>query len=206
MGTLFRLNTDSIHPAPGTRLIKAGEYRQLVEANALLDAARAKASDMERQALEAYEQKKAEGYQDGLEEGKLEHAEKMMETILSSVEFIEGIESTLVSVVTQSVRKIVGDLDDRERIVRIVRNALNVVRGQQKVTVRVAPADEAAVLEAMAAMTAGSSGTSFLTVMADPRLEHDSCILESELGVVDASLQTQLKALENAFQSKIQQQ
>ena len=89
---------------------------------------------------------------------------------------------------------------------RIVRNALNVVRGQQKVTVRVAPADEAAVLEAMAAMTAGSSGTSFLTVMADPRLERDSCILESELGVVDASLQTQLKALENAFQSKIQQQ
>ena len=206
MGTMFRLNNDSIQPAAGTKLIKSSELGRLLEANALLEAAREKAAEMERAALDAYEEKKQEGYLDGLEEGKLEHAEKMMETIISSVEFIEGIESTLVSVVNQSIRKIIGDLDDKERIVRIVRNALNVVRGQQKVTVRVAPADEAAVLEAMAGMTAGSSGSSFMTVIADARLERDSCIIESELGVVDASLSTQLKALENAFKSKIQQQ
>ena len=206
MGTMFRLNNDSIQPAAGTKLIKSSELGQLLEANALLEAAREKAAEMERAALDAYEEKKQEGYLDGLEEGKLEHAEKMMETIISSVEFIEGIESTLVSVVNQSIRKIIGDMGDKERIVAIVRNALNVVRGQQKVTVRVAPADEAAVLEAMAGMTAGSSGSSFMTVIADARLERDSCIIESELGVVDASLSTQLKALENAFKSKIQQQ
>lgn len=206
MGTLFRLNNDGIQPVAGTKRIPHSELGQLCEASELLEAARRKAAEMEQAALYAYEEKRQEGYRDGLEEGKLEHAEKMMETILSSVEFIEGIESTLVRVVNQSIRKIIGDMDDKERIVAIVRNALNVVRGQQKVTVRVAPADEAAILEAMAAMTAGSSGNSFLTVVADPRLEKDSCILESELGVVDASLSTQLKALENAFQSKIQQQ
>ena len=206
MGTMFRLNNDSIQPAAGTKLIKSSELGQLLEANALLNAAREKAAEMERAALEAYEEKKQEGYQDGLEEGKLEHAEKMMETIISSVEFIEGIEGTLVNVVNQSIRKIIGDMGDKERIVAIVRNALNVVRGQQKVTVRVAPADEAAVLEAMAGMTASSSGSSFMTVIADARLERDSCIIESELGVVDAILSTQLKALENAFKSKIQQQ
>jgi len=205
MGTLFRLNTDSLQPAAGTKIVKAAELGQLFEASALLDAARQKAADMERAALEAYEEKKREGYADGLEEGKLEHAEKMMETIISSVEFIEGIESTLVNVVNQSIRKIIGEMEDKERIVAIVRNALSVVRGQQKVTVRVAPADEAAVLEAMAGMTAGG-GNSFMTVIADARLERDSCILESELGVVDASLSTQLRALENAFKSKIQQQ
>ena len=205
MGTMFRLNDDSIQPAAGTKLIKSAELGQLFEASALLEAAREKAASMEKAALEAYEEKRQEGYRDGLEEGKLEHAEKMMETIISSVEFIEGIESTLVNVVTQSIRKIIGEMGDRERIVAIVRNALNVVRGQQKVTVRVSPADEEAVLQAMAAMTSSASGSSFLTVLADPRLEKDSCILESELGVVDASLSTQLKALENAFLSKIQQ-
>lgn len=205
MGTMFRLNDDSIQPAAGTKIIKSAELGQLFEASALLEAARKKAAEMERAALEAYEEKRLEGYRDGLEEGKLEHAEKMMETILSSVEFIEGIEKTLVKVVNQSLRKIIGEMDDSERIVAIVRNALNVVRGQQKVTVRVSPADEEAVLKAMAAMTSGSSGSSFLTVIADVRLEKDSCILESELGVVDASLSTQLRALENAFQSKIQQ-
>ncbi len=128
-----------------------------------------------------------------------------METILSSVEFIEGIENTLVSVVNQAIRKIIGEMDDKERIVSIVRNALNTVRGQQKVTVRVSPADEQAVASALSAMTAGSSGSSFLTIVADARLPRDSCILESELGVVDAGLETQLKALEHAFHSKISQ-
>lgn len=206
MDAMFRLTEGSIHPAAGTKLLKAEEYGLLLEADALLAAAKKQAEEMEQKAREAYEQKREEGYRDGMEEGKLEHAEKMMETILSSVEFIEGIEDTLVSVVNQAIRKIIGDMDDKERIVRIVRTALNTVRGQQKVTVRVAPADEAAVSEALAAMTAGSSsGSAFLTIMADARLPRDSCILESELGVVDASLETQLKALEHAFHSKIRQ-
>ncbi len=206
MDAMFRLTEGSIRPAAGTKLLKAEEYGLLLEADALLAAAKKQAEEMEQKAREAYEQKREEGYRDGMEEGKLEHAEKMMETILSSVEFIEGIEDTLVSVVNQAIRKIIGDMDDKERIVRIVRTALNTVRGQQKVTVRVAPADEAAVSEALAAMTAGSSsGSAFLTIMADARLPRDSCILESELGVVDASLETQLKALENAFHSKIRQ-
>lgn len=205
MGSMFRLNTGSVHPAAGTKIIKAKDYALLLEANELLAAARDKAANMEKQAEAVYHQKREEGYRDGLEEGKLEHAEKMLETILSSVEFIEGIEDTLVNVVNQAIRKIIGDLDDKERIVRIVRNALNTVRGQQKVTVRVAPADEAAVLQAFSAMTSGSSGSAFLTIVADARLSRDSCILESELGVVDASLETQLKALEHAFHSKIRQ-
>lgn len=205
MGTLFRLNTDFVTPAAGTRILKAEEYGLLLEANALLAAAREKAAATEKAAEEAYERKKEEGYREGLEQGKLEHAEKMMETILSSVEFIEGIEDTLVSVVNQAIRKIIGEMDDKDRIVRIVRTALNSVRGQQKVTVRVAPADEEIVAQALAAMTAGSSGSAFLTIVADARLPRDSCILESELGVVDASLETQLKALENAFHSKIRQ-
>ena len=192
-------------PEAGTKCIKADEYGLLVEANDLLAQARVKAEKMEQDAEEAYQKKREEGYQDGLEEGKMEHSEKMLETILSSVEFIEGIENTLVQVVSQAVRKIIGEMDDKERIVSLVKNALNTVRGQQKVTIRVAPADEPAVSQALAMMTAAPSGTSFLTIVSDARLQRDSCILESELGVVDASLETQLKAIENAFQAKIQQ-
>ena len=71
MGTMFRLNNDSIQPAAGTKLIKSSELGQLLEASALLDAAREKAAEMERAALEAYEEKKQEGYQDGLEDAQV---------------------------------------------------------------------------------------------------------------------------------------
>lgn len=201
MVALFRLSTDTPAPAEGVKVIKAAELAPLYEAADLLAAARKRAAEIEAKAQEAYRRRYEEGYADGLEAGKMENAEKMMETVLASVEFIENIENTVVNVVNQSIRKIVGDMDDETRIKRIVGTALNAVRGQQRVTVRVCPTEEPVVTKALAAMTSGS----YLTVVADPRLGPDSCILESELGVVDASLDTQLKALEHAFSSKIKQ-
>ena len=200
MGSLFRLTGDTVTPSAGTRVLKASEAAVLLEANAVLDAARERVADMERKAGEAYERRREEGYRDGVEEGRLEHAEKVMETVLSSVEYIEGIEATLVNVVAVAVRKVIGEIDENERIVRIVRNALVTVRNQQHVT----PADEKAVREGLASMLASvPGGASFLDVVPDARLERGACLLESELGVVDASLETQLKALENALRSKI---
>ena len=197
MGSLFRLTGDTVTPSAGTRVLKASEAAVLLEANAVLDAARERVADMERKAGEAYERRREEGYRDGVEEGRLEHAEKVMETVLSSVEYIEGIEATLVNVVAVAVRKVIGEIDENERIVRIVRNALVTVRNQQH-------ADEKAVREGLASMLASvPGGASFLDVVPDARLERGACLLESELGVVDASLETQLKALENALRSKI---
>ena len=201
MDKLFRLNTDVPSPAPGVKVLKAADVDTLHDAASLIAAAKAHAAEIEKKAEAVYEERFQQGYEDGVEAGKMENAEKMMETVLASVEFIESIENTVVSVVNQSIRKIIGELDDETRIKRIVGTALNTVRGQQRVTVRVNPAEEPTVSKALAAMTSGS----YLTVVADPRLGPDSCILESELGVVDASLETQLKALEHAFTSKIRQ-
>ncbi|HJB65978.1 MAG TPA: HrpE/YscL family type III secretion apparatus protein [Candidatus Mailhella merdavium] len=206
MGTVFRLMGDTIAPHPGTRLLRAEEYSRLLEAGELLAAARDRAEAIRAEAEEAYEARRREGYDDGVMEGRMEQAEKMMETAMQAVEYIENIEETLVGVVTSAVRKIIGELDEKERIVRVVRTALVAVRSQQKVLIRVCPADEAAVRDALSAMIASApGGVSFLDVSADPRMKPGDCILESELGVVDAGLETQLKALENALSSKIKE-
>lgn len=200
MDAVFQLKEKAVPaPAAGTKVLKAAQVAELHESGELLAAAREEAERIRAKAEEDYRVRYDEGYNDGLEAGKMENAEKMMETVMASVEFIETIENTVVDVVNQSIRKIVGEMDDKDRIVRIVHTALHNVRGQQKVTVRVAPADEPVLTEALAAMTQAS----YLTVVADARLEKGSCILESSLGVVDASLSTQLAALEHAFTSKI---
>ncbi len=205
MGSLFQITGDVVRPAAGTRVLKAAGFALLTEANGLLEQARARADEILRKAEEAYQQRKEEGYRDGREEGLLEHTEKLMETVMSSVEFIEGIEATLIDVVNQAVRKIIGELDSDERIVRIVREGLLKVRNQSRVTIRVAPADDKAVRTALEPMLKSASGAeSFLELVPDARLEQGSCILESELGVIDASLETQLRALEKAFTSRIQ--
>ena len=204
MGALFRLSNTVVSPAAGTRVISAAEAGLPLEANELLAAAGRRAQEMDASAKLAYEEQRLKGYEDGQEACRSEYAEKVLEVALQSVEYIEGLEQTIVKVVTDAVERVIGELDDNERIVRIVRTALSAVRNQKKVVVRVAPADEKAVTEGLAAMMAhGHGASSFLDVVMDPRLPAGSCILESELGVVDASLPTQLRALEKAFNAKI---
>lgn len=204
MATLFQLTANSLSPAPQSKIIKAEEVQTILAANEILDTAKKRASEILENAEKAYAERKEQGYLDGQTEGKLEHAEKIMETVLSSVEFIENIENTLVDIVHDSIVKVIGELDDNERIVRIVRTALQHVRNQQQIIIRIAPQDEKYVRNALSAMLTQRQGTGYLDIQADPRLQQGSCILESELGIIDASLDTQLKALENAFRNKIQ--
>lgn len=203
MDALFRLNSTVLPPA-GARIVKAADAAHLLEANAILEAARERAATIVREAELAFEQRKAEGYAQGLEEGRAEHAEKLMETALASVTFIEGMERTLVDVIGEALRKIVGDMDANERIVLVVRNALNGMRGQQTVTLRVSPDDEPAVRQDLSALLdASGRDNGFLRLVADPRMQRGGCLLESELGVVDASVETQLRSLENVLKAKI---
>lgn len=204
MGALFRLTGNNLLPSPEARIIKAADLALMREGQAILDAARERAAEVERAAAEAYEERRQQGYDDGVLEGRMEHMEKMMETAMQAVEYLESMEESLVRVVGSAVRKIVGEMDSNERIVRIVRNALVTVRNQQRVIVRIAPSDESAVRESLGAMLISAPGSvSFLDVSADPRMNPGECMLESELGVVDASLETQFHALEQALASKI---
>ena len=78
MGTMFQMTGGIVAPAPGTRLIRAEEYSRLLEAGELLAAARGRADAIRAEAEEAYETRRREGNEDGVMEGRMEQAEKMM--------------------------------------------------------------------------------------------------------------------------------
>jgi type III secretion protein L len=44
----------------------------------------------------------------------------------------------------------------------------------------------------------------FLEVKVDPRLPADGCVLETEFAVIDATVETQLRAIEKALIQSIQ--
>lgn len=204
MGSLFRLTADTVLPQAGARIIKAADTASFLEANALLEAARERANAIIRDAETVFEQRKAEGYMRGMEEGRAEQSEKLMETAMAAVAFIEGMERTLVDVVSEALRKVLGDMDANERIVLVVRNALTGIRGQHTVTLRICPDDEPAVRRDIAALLdASGRDNGFLRLVADPRLQRGACLLESELGVVDAGVETQLHVLEKMLKTQI---
>ena len=69
--------------------------------------------------------------------------------------------------------------------------------------VRVCEDDLDAVQNSLSSLLQTYPGISFLDIAADSRLKRGACLIESELGVVDSSLDTQLEAIKRAILKRI---
>ena len=98
-----------------------------------------------------------------------------------------------------AVRKIIDGFNDEERVLIVVKNALSVVRNQKQMTLRLHPQQVDVARARMNDLLASYPGVGYLDIVADGRLSLESCILESEIGLVEASIEGQIKALETAF-------
>jgi type III secretion protein L len=201
MAALFQFVDKHISPAPGQLILKAEEAATFLEAEKLLSIVREQEEAIRVSADEIYRKRHEEGYQDGITAGKMEYSAKILDTVMSSVEYLEGLETSIVRIVGEVTRKLIGEMDHEEVIVRLVRQALQAVRSERKVLIRVATRDEAAVRRGLAALLLQRDGgaAGFLDILPDPELPPGSCVLESEMGVIEASLETQLKNLEKTL-------
>jgi len=187
-------------PDPAARVLRAAEYAALVQAQTLLDNAHAQAEAIVAGAQDAFDAERRRGYEDGKQEALLDQAEKMIETVSRTVDYFAGVENEMVNLVMAAVRKVVDGFDDRDKVMVVVRNALAVVRNQKQMTLRLHPAEIDVVRERINDILAAYPGVGYLDLMADARLDRGACILESEIGMVEASLEGQIEALRGAFQ------
>jgi len=185
---------------PAARVRRAAEHAALVQAQTLLDEARAQADAILAGAQEAFEAERRRGYEDGKQEALLDQAEKMIETVGRTIDYFAGVENEMVDLVMSAVRKVVDGFDDREKVMIVVRNVLAVVRNQKQMTLRLHPDDVETVRARINDILAAYPGVGYLDLLADARLAQGACILESEIGMVEASLEGQIAALQNAFQ------
>lgn len=185
---------------PAARVLRAGDLAVLVQAQELLDNAHAQAGTILAGAQDAFEAERRRGYEDGKQEALLDQAEKMIETVGRTVDYFAGVENEMVDLVMAAVRKVVDGFDDREKVMVVVRNALAVVRNQKQMTLRMHPDEIEVVRGRINDILAAYPGVGYLDLMPDARLARGACILESEIGMVEASLDGQIEALRGAFQ------
>lgn len=185
--------------APGTTIVRREDWLVWAAAEAAVQAARDEAAAITRAAQSAFEAERRRGHAEGLEQAQLEQAERLIEQVSRTVDHFARVEQRMVELVMQAVQRVIGELAERERVVAVVKGALAVVRNQKQVTLRVAPPQLALVQAALNELLAAYPGIGYLDVVADARLEADACILDSEIGIVEASVQGQLLAMRRAF-------
>lgn len=185
--------------APGTRIVRATELGAWRGAEQAVAAANEQARDIVAHAQAAYEAERRRGHQEGTEQARREGSSHMAEQIARTDQYFSGIEEQLAALVMQGVRRIIGGYSDHERVLHTVRGALAAVRNQKQITLRLHPDNVEYVKARAADLLAGYPGVGLLDVVADSRLASDCCVLESDIGVVEASTRDQIESLEAAF-------
>ncbi len=183
------------------RLVKVTEVGTVRTADEIIAAAEADAARIREEAKVAFEEEKKRGYEKGLADGKMEIAMQKLDLVDSSVKFMESVEGKMADIVMKALKSCVVEIGDSEMVVQIVRKTMKaVIRTQRQVTVKVAPDMVASVKARVDALRAEYPTIETLDVVEDSRLKGPACILETEAGVADASVDPQLAAIERSLQ------
>ena len=186
------------------RLVKASEVATVMSAAEIVAAAEAEAARIREEAKAAFEEEKKRGFEMGLQDGKLEIAMQKLEQVDQSVAFMESVEEKMADIVMKALKSCVVEIGDREMVINIVRKTMNaVIRTQRHVTLKVAPEMVAVVKERVSALRVDYPTVETFDVVEDPRLKGPACVLETEAGVADASVDTQLAAIERSLKRHI---
>ena len=185
---------DRVEIAPLGNLIKADAFQVLAEAEEAL----ARIEEQGRQVCEkAFQQGKAEG----VAEGRQAVGRLLTETAAAARSYWDGSERRLVAIVMDAVRRIIGDLDNDAAAVGMVERLVNEVRDEGKIRLYVSPRQRPAVEKRFTEILNPASGIATVEVIEDTEVEEDACRVETELGIVETSVEAQLEALQSAFEA-----
>ncbi|OWT72717.1 MULTISPECIES: HrpE/YscL family type III secretion apparatus protein [unclassified Achromobacter] len=190
--------------AAGGKVVRASDYSRWVRAKHVLGEARVQAKVIRDHAREEHVAERERGYQEGLREARAVQVAEIDATLRQARAYLDAIEGEMVDLVMDCVREIIGELDAGERIVRIVRGALGRARRQKQAVLRLHTDDVATVLAWRDDLLAEFPAVEDLDIVATAQMARGACRVETEIGVIEAGVDAQLAALEQALRRSVE--
>ena len=201
---MLLINKPELTLVSDRRVVKATDVATVRTAAEIIAAAEADAARIREEAKAAFEEERKKGYAKGIADGKMEIAMLKLEQVDSSVAFMESVEQKMAEVVMKALKSFVVEVGDKELVFQIVRKTMNaVIRTQRQVVLKVSPEMVETVRARIAEFRVAYPTVESFDVVEDPRLKGSACVLETEAGVADASVDTQLAAIEKSLQKHI---
>lgn len=219
----FALIKNEFRIAAGQKIIKGSDYRTRVEADKLIDSAREAAdrilteADHKCQAtMEKCRQMQAEmdtmhhdarqkGYKEGFTRAQHDYAVKINDALIERAEIIDKLEYSLVDMLIDSLKTIIGDMDADSALQRIAINALRKAGRAQFAKLRVHPDRVESVQHVIQSIKKEFEGLEWIEVLADTNLQPEDCLLQTQAGILDFSLDTQLRVLKQCLRARVRE-
>jgi type III secretion protein L len=182
------------------KIVKNQILAARAEAAQILEEAEAFAAEIRREALEETSILRERAYREGMEKSLAEFEQNLLEALEIRERVWRETERDLLRLAVRLAEKIIGrEIEtDKKTLNEMVAAALQNARQQEKLTVRVNPSD-LSLIEEEREKFLPSTRARFIDFVADPRVSSGGCLIESEVGTIDARLETQLRVLERAL-------
>lgn len=168
-------------------------------AHALLAEAHAQAQqtidNADTQADAIFEDARLQGYQSGVEQW----AATSLHGMRQADDQLRGEKARMAKIVVAALEKIIPLQDPQgiyKQVIRVLSKSIQAVR---YVSVRVCPEDVASAQAAFNEMSQGSVFAKLIEVIGDDSVLRGACLVESDQGIIDLSLNSQLDALRVAI-------
>lgn len=170
--------------------------KALVEAQAI----RERAKKLYAKVEEVVRQSHKKGHEAGREEGLASVTETLLRLRTEHEKMLATLEKDAVALVHEIARKIVGDSlrTQDEVLLGMVKQALGASMGQH-ITVFLNPQDFQRLRGRDTELMSATTGVQSLMIKPLESVRQNSCVIESDLGTVEADLEKQLEAIKRAL-------
>lgn len=154
-------------------------------------------NEAEQKATAVLEAAREEGYAAGLAQWN----EILVQARRTYEEAINQREPELVRLAVRVAEKLIGEelRLTPDTIVKIVKEALKSARLERTVVVEVHPDHEPLIRGRIEALRSSQDGLQEIRIAPNPAIPPGGCVVQTEIGIIDAKLETQLKCLEQAL-------
>ena len=178
-------------------IIRGEVYSASAKARELLQKAQQEAETILQKAQEESAKQHQTSYDAGYQEGLAQTTELLVKARTEQEQFFKNANRDLMDLAFKIAEKIIGkQLEmEPETIIGIVKQAMQTVRQSKQLTIRVHPEDAKLLKENEEELQETLGRQRILDVVEDKKVHRGGCIIESEIGTVEAQLQTQLDRL-----------
>ncbi|MDR7149957.1 type III secretion protein L [Hydrogenophaga palleronii] len=169
------------------------------EAQVLLQQVRQEAAQIREQARIEAERVHQEAYEAGRRQAALEWHEQQTGQVIDKAQMLSNMHEKLATIVTAAVERIVHTEQREALYQRALRSVQGLAQGASTLALRVNAADYEHARAAIDSLKELQAQGLRIEVSVDPALKPGGCVFESEVGILDASLQTQLDGLRAAM-------
>ena len=186
-----------------SKVVAASDFSQLLSATEVLEQAKQDIAtyleENKKECQKLLEQAKKAGFNQGLTEfnKQILHYEQKLK------ELEHSLQKQVLPVALKAAKRIVGDelKSHPEVIVDIVRKTLKSVTQNHHIKIYVNKADKGFLEEEKGKLKEFLEQVKTFAIEERDDIEAGGCIIETEAGIINASLENQWRALESAFES-----